>query len=24
MISQRVVNDTAQTLTEIDQRFPAP
>ena len=24
MISQRVVNDTAQTLKEIDQRFPAP
>ena len=24
MISQRVVNDTAQTLTEIEQRFPAP
>jgi hypothetical protein len=24
MISQRVVNDTAQTLAEIDQRFPAP
>ena len=24
MISQRVVNDTAQTLTEIDQRFRAP
>jgi hypothetical protein len=24
MISQRVVNETAQTLTEIDQRFPAP
>jgi hypothetical protein len=24
MISQRVVNDTAQTLTEIEQRYPAP
>jgi hypothetical protein len=24
MISQRVVNDTAQTLAEIDQRFPPP
>ena len=24
MISQRVVNDTAQTLTEIDARFPGP
>jgi hypothetical protein len=24
MISQRVVNDTAQTLTEIEARFPAP
>jgi hypothetical protein len=24
MISQRVVNDTAQTLTEIAQRYPAP
>ena len=24
LISQRVVNDTAQTLTEIEQRFPAP
>jgi hypothetical protein len=24
MISQRVVNDTAQTLTEIDDRYPAP
>jgi hypothetical protein len=24
MISQRVVNDTAQTLAEIEQRFPAP
>ena len=24
MISQRVVNDTAQTLTEIETRFPAP
>ena len=24
MISQRVVNDTAQTLTEIEQRFPRP
>ena len=23
MISQRVVNDTAQTLTEIEQRYPA-
>ena len=24
LISQRVANDTAQTLTEIDQRFPSP
>jgi hypothetical protein len=24
LISQRVVNDTAQTLTEIEQRYPAP
>jgi hypothetical protein len=24
MISQRVVNDTAQTLTEIESRYPAP
>jgi hypothetical protein len=24
LISQRVVNDTAQTLTEIEQRFPPP
>ena len=24
MISQRVVNDTAQTLTEIEDRYPAP
>jgi hypothetical protein len=24
MISQRVVNETAQTLTEIEQRYPAP
>jgi hypothetical protein len=24
MISQRVANDTAQTLTEIEQRYPAP
>ena len=24
MISQRVVNETAQTLAEIEQRFPAP
>lgn len=24
MISQRVVNDTAQTLTEIELRYPAP
>jgi len=24
MISQRVVNDTAQTLTEIETRYPAP
>jgi hypothetical protein len=24
MISQRVVNDTAQTLTEIERRYPAP
>jgi hypothetical protein len=24
MISQRVANDTAQTLTEIERRFPRP
>jgi hypothetical protein len=24
LISQRVVNDTAQTLTEIEARFPPP
>ena len=24
MISQRVANDSAQTLTEIEARFPAP
>ena len=24
LISQRVVNDTAQTLAEIEQRYPAP
>ena len=24
LISQRVVNDTAQTLTEIEQRYPPP
>ena len=24
LISQRVVNDTAQTLTELEQRYPPP